>query len=187
MRHRVYGFKLGRNTPHRKAMWKNMATSLITHGEITTTIPKAKSLVPMIEKLITLAKQGDLAARRRAISILGQNNIMVGDDRDFSGTEASGDTVERNKYGEIVRTTGRRVVTKLFEDLATATKDRVGGYTRIIRITKHRIGDAADLCVLQLVGADDVRIKPGMNPRRAKANKRNDYAAKLRKAAPAAE
>ncbi len=179
MRHRVYGFKLGRNTPHRKAMWKNMATSLITHGQITTTVPKAKSLVPMIEKLITLAKQGDLAARRRAISILGQNNIMVANDQDES--------VDRNKYGEIIRTSGRRVVTKLFDDLAAENKDRNGGYTRIIRITKHRIGDAADLCVLQLVGADDVRHKPGVNGRRTKANKRNEYAAKLRKSAPAAE
>ena len=71
MKHGVYGRKLGRHTNHRIAMWRNMAVSLFTHNQITTTIPKAKSLQPFGEKLITAAKQGALAARRRGRQKLG--------------------------------------------------------------------------------------------------------------------
>ncbi len=66
MRHRIAHRKLNRTHEHRKAMFANMAASLITHEQITTTLPKAKELRPIVEKLITLAKKGDLASRRRA-------------------------------------------------------------------------------------------------------------------------
>jgi len=70
MRHRNAGRKLGRPTSHRKAMFANLAVSLITHEQIVTTLPKAKELRPIVDKLVTLAKRGDLHARRLAISRL---------------------------------------------------------------------------------------------------------------------
>ncbi|MEM7006126.1 MAG: 50S ribosomal protein L17, partial [Pseudomonadota bacterium] len=60
--------KLNRTASHRKAMFANMASSLITHEQIVTTLPKAKELKPIMDKLVTLAKKGDLASRRRAVS-----------------------------------------------------------------------------------------------------------------------
>ncbi|WP_420431956.1 50S ribosomal protein L17 [Hyphobacterium sp.] len=68
MRHGIAHRKLGRTTSHRKAMFANMAASLIEHEQIVTTLPKAKELKPLMDKLITLAKRGDLHARRQAIS-----------------------------------------------------------------------------------------------------------------------
>ena len=68
MRHGKSGRKLNRTSSHRKAMFANMAASLIQHEQIVTTLPKAKEMRPIIEKLITLGKRGDLHARRQAIS-----------------------------------------------------------------------------------------------------------------------
>ena len=68
MRHGAAHRKLGRTTSHRTAMFANMAASLIKHEQITTTLPKAKEQRPFVEKLVTLAKKGDLHARRQAIS-----------------------------------------------------------------------------------------------------------------------
>ncbi|MEO0883049.1 MAG: 50S ribosomal protein L17 [Pseudomonadota bacterium] len=68
MRHGLAHRKLNRTASHRKAMFANMASSLITHEQIVTTLPKAKELKPIMDKLVTLAKKGDLASRRRAIS-----------------------------------------------------------------------------------------------------------------------
>tara|TARA_R110002074_G_scaffold205627_1_gene374030 strand:- start:394 stop:816 length:423 start_codon:yes stop_codon:yes gene_type:complete len=68
MRHGLAHRKLNKTTSHRKAMFANMAASLITHEQITTTLPKAKEMAPLMDKLITLAKKGDLAARRQAIA-----------------------------------------------------------------------------------------------------------------------
>jgi large subunit ribosomal protein L17 len=70
MRHGKSGRKLNRTASHRKAMFANMAASLIKHEQIATTLPKAKDLRPIVEKLVTLAKRGDLHARRQAISQL---------------------------------------------------------------------------------------------------------------------
>src|SRR2546426_10411208 len=66
MRHKVAGWKLGRNTSHRRSLLRNLATSLILEERIETTVPKAKALRPRVEKMITLGKRGDLAARRKA-------------------------------------------------------------------------------------------------------------------------
>jgi large subunit ribosomal protein L17 len=68
MRHGVAHRKLGRTSAHRQAMFANMAASLIKHEQIITTLPKAKEMRPFVEKLVTLAKRGDLHARRQAIS-----------------------------------------------------------------------------------------------------------------------
>lgn len=68
MRHQNSGRKLNRTASHRKAMFANMAASLILHEQIVTTLPKAKEIRPIVEKLVTLGKRGDLHARRQAIS-----------------------------------------------------------------------------------------------------------------------
>lgn len=68
MRHGLAHRKLNRTSSHRKAMFANMASSLITHEQIVTTLPKAKELKPIMDKLVSLAKKGDLASRRRAIA-----------------------------------------------------------------------------------------------------------------------
>ena len=77
MRHRKSGRKLNRTASHRKALFMNMAQALIKHEQITTTLPKAKELRPIVEKLITLGKKGGLANRRLAIARL-QNKDLVG-------------------------------------------------------------------------------------------------------------
>src|SRR3954447_11426620 len=68
MRHRSSGRKLNRTASHRKAMFANMAAALIVHEQIVTTLPKAKDLRPIVERLVSLAKRGDLHARRQAIA-----------------------------------------------------------------------------------------------------------------------
>ncbi len=75
MRHRMSGRKLNRTSSHRKAMFGNMACALIKHEQITTTLPKAKDLRPVVEKLVTLGKRGDLHARRQAIRVLGDEKL----------------------------------------------------------------------------------------------------------------
>jgi large subunit ribosomal protein L17 len=70
MRHKVAGYKLGRTTSHRRALLRNMCTSLIIEERIETTVPKAKALRPTLEKMITLGKRGDLAARRQAAAYI---------------------------------------------------------------------------------------------------------------------
>ncbi|PYX61614.1 MAG: 50S ribosomal protein L17 [Acidobacteria bacterium] len=70
MRHKVAGWKLGRNTSHRRSLLRNLVTSLILEERIETTVPKAKAMRPQVEKMITLGKRGDLAARRRAAAYL---------------------------------------------------------------------------------------------------------------------
>src|SRR5436305_68345 len=70
MRHKVAGWKLGRTTSHRRSLLRNLATSLILEERIETTVPKAKAMRPHVERLITLAKRGDVAARRNAATFL---------------------------------------------------------------------------------------------------------------------
>ena len=66
MRHRVAGYKLGRNTSHRRALLRNLVTDFLEHGRLMTTLPKAKEVRPLAEKMITLGKRGDVSARRLA-------------------------------------------------------------------------------------------------------------------------
>ena len=76
MRHGKSGRKLNRTSSHRKAMFKNMSAALIKHEQIVTTLPKAKELRPIVEKLITLGKRGDLHARRQAIAQIGDEAMV---------------------------------------------------------------------------------------------------------------
>ncbi len=132
MRHQVAGKHLGRTSSHRLALRRNMAASLFEHGTISTTIEKAKYVRSFAERLITIAKKGDLHARRRVIALLQDRNICV------------------EKDGETVKET--TVVNRLFNEIAPLMKDRPGGYTRIVRLPYRRIGDNGKLVLLQLVG-----------------------------------
>ena len=76
MRHRVSGRKLNRTSSHRKAMFRNMVTSLLKHEQIRTTLPKAKELKPLVDRMVTLGKRGDLHARRQAYSYLQDEKIV---------------------------------------------------------------------------------------------------------------
>ena len=76
MKHRIKGKKLNRSSSHRKALFKNMAQAIIKHEQIVTTLPKAKTMKPIIDKLITLGKKGSLHARRQAFSQLRDNNMV---------------------------------------------------------------------------------------------------------------
>src|SRR5690606_133362 len=102
---------------------------LFEHGKIRTTLPKAKEVRAMAEKLITLARTNTLTNRRRVISIL-QDRRLVDEDQEF---------------------TGQSVVQKLFDDVAPQFADRQGGYTRIIKLSDYRIGDGGSLVLLQLL------------------------------------
>ncbi len=77
MRHRKSIRKLGVNAAHRKAMMSNMATSLIDHGQIKTTVARARALTPVVSRLITLAKRGDVHSRRMAAATIKDNKILV--------------------------------------------------------------------------------------------------------------
>ena len=148
MRHRVAGRRLGRSSSHRVALRRNLVASLIEHETISTTIEKAKEVKAFAEKLITLAKKGDLAARRRAISLLGNRAIVTEED------------------GKVVKS--GTVIGKLFSEIGPRYLDRPGGYTRIVRLAMRRLGDNGQLVLLQLVGKDEVVEK---KPKKAKAEK----------------
>ena len=135
MRHKVAGRRLGRTSEHRLAMRRNMVASLFEHETISTTVEKAKEVKAFAEKLITLAKKGTLAARRRAIAMLGNRDIISYED---------GKAV---KEGTIIG--------KLFSELGPRYLDRPGGYTRIIRLSLRRLGDNGQLVLLQLIGQDE--------------------------------
>ena len=77
MRHGMSGRKLGRKSAHRKSMFINMAQALIKHEQISTTLPKAKDLRPIVEKLVTLGKRGDLHARRQVLSMLKDKDLTA--------------------------------------------------------------------------------------------------------------
>ncbi|MBQ9770677.1 MAG: 50S ribosomal protein L17 [Lentisphaeria bacterium] len=128
MRHLKHTAKLGRNCGHRKALLVNLACSILEHEQVKTTVTRAKEVRILVDKLITLGKAGTPHARRLAAARMKIN------------TEAG--KLQSKKM----------VLDKLFSDLAQRFATRNGGYTRIVRIG-HRIGDAAEACLIQLVEA----------------------------------
>ncbi|MBX3324176.1 MAG: 50S ribosomal protein L17 [Phycisphaeraceae bacterium] len=202
MRHRKAGLKLNRTTAHRQAMLRNMAASLFEHGQITTTLPKAKALQPFVEKIVTRARKNDLHSRRLVESMLGgdrnafawsylaknasdADREAVEEKRDFVEgffDIPASDKVERNRYGELRK--APKLINHIFTNVAPRFEDRAGGYTRIIKLGQHRLGDAAPLVVIQFVGNEDgPEIGGRPSTRRRQADRRTAYAAKLRKAA----
>lgn len=125
---------MGRTTSHRTALFRNQATALFEHEQIRTTLPKCKELRRVAEKLITLAKRGDLPARRQAAKMLYGANLHYKAGR---GEETS--TLDKHA-----------ILRKLFDDIGPRYQDRNGGYTRIIR-GELRKGDGAQMGYIQLV------------------------------------
>lgn len=200
MRHGKAGYKLGRTTAHRLATLRNLACSLFEHGQITTTIPRAKAVQPFVEKIITKAKKGGLHARRQVIATLGWDRpgfewLYLPKNADENEKKAVGELadraskffdipsssqVERNRYGELRK--APKVVKHIFDSVAPRFRERAGGYTRIVKLGRHRIGDGGELCVIQFVGAEEGPEMGGQpSTRRKIADRRTAFAAKLRK------
>jgi large subunit ribosomal protein L17 len=135
MRHRVAGRRLSRTSEHRLAMRRNLTAALFEHETVSTTIHKAKEVRAFAEKLITLAKKGTLSARRQAIAMLGNRDII---------SYENGATVKKGT-----------IIGKLFSELGPRYVDRAGGYTRIIHLSLRRVGDNGQLVLLQLVGEEE--------------------------------
>lgn len=206
MRHRRAGYRLGRTTAHRLSTLRNLAIGLFQHGQIVTTEQRAKCVKPMVEKIITIAKAGGMNAHRQIAAKLGRDRkafewlyvaktateaekASVAALREraegyFDVPESS--KVERNRYGELRKAPS--LTAHIVNNVAKRFADRTGGYTRVVRLGKHRIGDGAELCLLQFVGNEEgpeIGGKP--STRRRTADKRTAFAAKVRKqAAPAA-
>jgi len=140
VRHRKDTFKLGRNTSHRRCLIANLLKSLVEHGRIETTVPKAKELRRHADRLITVAKKQTLAAKRQAISkMMIQFNALTPKQRRAA---KEGNTYAYN--------TDRKVIGQLFGPLAERFAERNGGYTRIIK-TDRRVGDNAPLCFIEFL------------------------------------
>ncbi len=168
MRHLIRGRQLSRDTEHRTAMRRNLVQSLFEHGKVKTTLPKAKECQAMAEKLITLARTGTLTARRRVTAVLNDRRV-VDDNQDFVLNEKGRETT---------------VVQRLFNEVAPRYKGRPGGYTRIIKTAKWRIGDAGGIVILELINEDKkptgtVRRPSGL--RKKRAEKKNALSNKLLK------
>lgn len=142
MRHGKSYRKLGRPSSHRKDMLRNLATSLVLEGSIETTLPRAKELKRVADKLVTLGKRNTLHSRRQALSYLR--------------------TISSSKDGFKEK---RSAVHVLFEDLALRFKDRPGGYTRVLK-TGKRPGDMADMAVICFV-EEEVAKKAAPKKRRS--------------------
>lgn len=128
MRHRYAHRRLSRDTQHRRALLRNLATDLLHHEHIVTTVPKAKEVRPFVERLITVAKRGVRADDPKGRTLAARRLVMT----------------------EIVN---EDVVTKLFDQLAPRFMDRPGGYTRILRLG-HRRGDGGEMAQIELVGSE---------------------------------
>ncbi|MHC4217171.1 MAG: 50S ribosomal protein L17 [Planctomycetota bacterium] len=189
MRHRVFGKQLCRDSEHRRAMIRNLAAGLFEHGQVETTLPKAKAVQPFVEKIVTIAKKGTFRARRQIEAKVNDRRIhgWVADDnvpdarKDnawFDLPDAS--EIAFNRYGEIRKSP--RLVQHIMTKIGPMFADRDGGYTRIVRTGRHRLGDGTDLVVLQFVGVEEgPEVGGGTSGRRRQADRRTAYAAKLRK------
>jgi len=133
---------MGGSPAHQKHILANLATSLFEHGKITTTEARARRLRPYAEKLITLAKRGDLHARRQVETVITPNRRSDG--------------------------TGDRVVHTLFAEIGPSMADRPGGYTRITKIGPRK-GDAAPMAVIELVQEEVGTSRPRRRTRRPAA------------------
>ncbi len=179
MRHRVAGRKLGRNASHRKAMFRNMACSLIrtvrvdegsegaprVAGRIVTTVPKAKELRPVIEKLITLAKRAHrISESAAALGSDAERNSDAWNEwresergKEWVRANAPALALRRRAFSELRDSVA---VDILFDELAKRFIDRDGGYTRVVQLAAVRLGDAGAQSIIEFVGERD-RVKSG--------------------------
>lgn len=148
MRHRKDGRQFGRNTSHRRAMFRNLAANLFTHERIVTTDAKAKELRRVAERLITSAKRlgaaaqrpvSELSADERARRLHVKRSLATFLPR--YGVSKDGDTVD--------------LIDKVVHDLGVRFADRPGGYTRIIKMGARR-GDGAPMSIIELLGAPGI-------------------------------
>lgn len=131
--------KLGRATDTRMALLRNLTTDVILHGRVETTEAKAKELRSTVDKMITLAKRGDVHARRQAAQFLYKKKVL------------NGELIDANK--ELLkeeRAEAEMVLDILFGELAERYEDRQGGYTRVLKLGPRR-GDGANMAVIELV------------------------------------
>ena len=162
MRHNKHHASLGVTREHRKAMLSNMGASLIKHGRIETTLTKAKALRPFIEKVITKAKNAAAAPEKK--DALHLRRMALKDVRD----EAA--------------------ITLLFNEKAKQFANRSGGYTRIYKLGPQRIGDAAEMALIELNSAEDEGYKKSKASKKKSAKKSGGKkAAATAETAPAAE
>ena len=145
MRHQCKRHHLGLAADQRKALLRSLVSSLFMHNEIQTTMARAKALRPYAEKLITLAKRGDLSARRQAARFLFDQRT----DRLLNAENGEVITAETD-LKDNVKTVEETVLRKLFGEIAKNYADRNGGYIRIYRMPPRR-GDAAEMALIQLV------------------------------------
>jgi large subunit ribosomal protein L17 len=159
MRHNKHHASLGVTREHRKAMLSNMGASLIKHGRIETTLTKAKALRPFIEKVITKAKKAAAATEKK--DAIHLRRMALKDIRD------------------------ENAVTLLFNEKAAQFAKRSGGYTRIYKLGQQRIGDAAEMALIELIAADDEGYKKSKGKKSAKKSGGKKAAAKTEAAAEA--
>lgn len=174
MRHRIKGRTLGRNASHRRAMFRNMAASFIrtlrpgdedpnkpkAPGRIITTVAKAKELRPFVEKLVTIARTALVHERQaQAFATTAQRDSAEWkswreSDRYRQWNQAIAPVVKsRRKAFALLR--DKLAVQILFDELAKRFESRDGGYTRIVRIASHRLGDAGPQALIEFVGVHD--------------------------------
>ena len=142
MRHLTKKNTLGRAKDQRDALLKALATELLTHGEIKTTLAKAKALRPYVDNLVTLAKKGDLTSRRQAAKFIYNKEL---DKYIDTATGELFDTLEEGK-----KLPKQTVLRRLFSVIGKKYVDRNGGYTRIYHLPPRR-GDASEMALIQLV------------------------------------
>lgn len=145
MRHQSKKHHLGKAQDQRNALLRSLATELILHGEIKTTMARAKALKPYAEHIITLAKQGTLHSRRLAAKFIFDKE--TGKFMNFETGEVLEGVEKANKEQKAVAQT---ILRKLFAQTAKKYANRNGGYTRIYRMPPRR-GDASEMALIQLV------------------------------------
>ncbi len=198
MRHRVALRKLNRTKEHRLALRRNMAQSLFEHGQIETTLVKAKDIRPFAERLITLARRahgGSLAARQRLESLMGDRAVIAAENQaEYDQmSDAQRTRVLRARSGRRHRLgqprggqkfTATSIVHHLINTVAPRFVDRTGGYTRVIKLGISQHGDATMKAVIQLVGEEEspgTVTRPEKSARARRTEKRYAYAAKIAK------
>ena len=142
MRHMCKKHTLGKAQDQRKALLRSLATELFVNGEITTTLARAKALKPYAEKIITLAKKGDLHSIRQAARYI--YNKETGKYMDL----ATGEVFEAPQADK--KLVSQTVLRKLFVIIGKQYSDKKGGYTRIYHLPPRR-GDASEMALIQLV------------------------------------
>ena len=140
MRHQTKKHTLGKAQDQRKALLRSLATELFVHGEIITTMARAKALKPYAEQIITLAKKGDLHSRRQALRYVYDKEI---------GNYINLETGEVNEVKD-EKSAPQTVLRKLFVVIGKQYSSRQGGYTKIFRLPPRR-GDASEMALIQLV------------------------------------